>query len=126
MKKRFVFTLATAFLVALTLATPICGKANKLTKRGGVFYHDGIKETYYNLNMKRVVKRAKDAGVVEGEYNVREDGVKCIGKYVIVAAPYDTWDYGTCVMTSLGIGVVLDTGAFSETNKNQIDIAVDW
>jgi hypothetical protein len=26
----------------------------------------------------------------------------------------------------LGIGCVLDTGKFAETNKNQIDIAVDW
>lgn len=112
-------------MVALTLATPIQA-ANKLNKRDGVFYHDGIKETYYNLDMKRIVKRAKASGLIEGEYNVREDGVKCIGKYVIVAAPYDTWDYGTCVMTSLGIGCVLDTGAFAETNKNQIDIAVDW
>ena len=115
----------TAFLVALMLATPIQAKADRLTKRGGVFYHDGIKETYYNLNMTKIVRRAKEYGI-EGEYHVREDGVKCIGKYVIVAAPYDTWDYGTCVMTSLGIGCVLDTGAFAQTNKNQIDIAVDW
>ena len=82
--------------------------------------------TYYFKNPEEALKRAKAAGVVEGEYHVREDGVKCIGNYVIVAAPYDTWDYGTCVMTSLGVGVVLDTGSFAQTNKNQIDIAVNW
>lgn len=125
MKKKLYCLILTAFWALLILATPIQA-ANKLNKRDGVFYHDGIKETYYNLNMSRVVKRAKDKGVVEGEYHVREDGVKCIGKYVIVAAPYETWDYGTCVMTSVGIGCVLDTGAFAQTNKNQIDVAVDW
>ena len=112
-------------LLILMMAIPVNAET-KLTKRGGVFYHDGIKETYYNLNMKRVVRIAKEKGVVEGEYHVREDGVKCIGDYVIVAAPYDTWDYGTCVMTSLGKGVVIDTGKFAETNKCQIDIAVAW
>lgn len=112
-------------MVALTLATTIQAKENRLTKRGGVFYHDGIKETWYNLDMKKVVRRAKEKGI-EGEYNVREDGVKCLGEYVIVAAPYDTWDYGTCVMTSLGKGVVIDTGAFALSNKAQIDIAVAW
>ena len=112
--------------VLLVLLTAMPVNAGQLTKKGGVYYHDGIKETYYNLKMDRVVKRAKEKGVVEGEYHVSEDGVKCIGDYVIVAAPYETWDYGTCVMTSLGKGIVIDTGKFAETNKCQIDIAVAW
>ena len=98
----------------------------KLNKRDGVNYRsDGIKETYYNLDMTRIVKKAKDNGI-EGDYWVRDDGVKMFGDKVICAVPFDTWDYGTCLTTSLGIGIALDTGEFAKTNKRMIDVAVDW
>lgn len=106
------------------MLTPI--QAKTLNKRDGVNYRpDGIKETYYNLNMSRIIKKAKSKGI-EGEYWIRDDGVKMYGDKVICAVPFDTWDYGTCLTTSLGIGIALDTGAFAQTNKNQIDVAVDW
>ena len=96
-----------------------------LTASGGVNYYGEQKETYYNLNMSRVVDNAKSAGV-EGEYWVREDGVKMMGDKVIVAANQDLYPYGTIVNTSLGEGIVLDTGTFASGNPTQVDIATDW
>ena len=98
----------------------------KLTKSGGVNTFQGRKETWYNLPMDRIYKKA-DANF--GKHHkkwVREDGVKMYGTYIVIAAPFDVYPYGTNVETSLGTGIVLDTGAFAETNKQQIDIAVDW
>lgn len=101
--------------------------AKPLNKRDGVNYYKGTKETYYNLPMDRIYAKA-DANF--GKHHkkwIREDGVKMYGPYVIIAAPFDVYPYGTWdVETSLGLAIVLDTGAFAETNKNQIDIAVDW
>lgn len=96
-----------------------------LTASGGVNYYGEQKETYYNLNMSRVVDNAKSAGV-EGEYWVREDGVKMMGDKVIVAANQDLYPYGTIVNTSLGEGIVLDTGTFANSNPTQVDIATEW
>lgn len=96
-----------------------------LTASSGVNYYGEQKETYYNLNMSRVVDNAKNAGV-EGEYWIREDGVKMMGDKVIVAANQDLYPYGTTVDTSLGEGIVLDTGTFANSNPTQVDIATDW
>lgn len=96
-----------------------------LTASGGVNYYGEQKETYYNLNMSRVVDNAKNAGV-EGEYWVRDDGVKMYGDKVIVAANQDLYPYGTTVDTSLGEGIVLDTGTFANSNPTQVDIATEW
>lgn len=121
--KRIIVFLWTAFLVSSILATPIQAKLNK---RDGVNYYKGTKETYYNLNMKRIYERADRNFGSHHKKWIREDGVKCYGPYVIVAAPLDIHPYGSIIETSLGEGIVLDTGAFAETNKDQIDIAVDW
>lgn len=96
-----------------------------LTASGGVNYYGEQKETYYNLNMSRVVDNAKSAGV-EGEYWIRDDGVKMMGDKVIVAANQDLYPYGTTVDTSLGEGIVLDTGTFANSNPTQVDIATEW
>lgn len=100
-----------------------------LTPQSGVnWFNDGLtvhKETYYNLNMKRVVDNAHDKGLM-GEYWVREDGVKMFGTSVIVAANQNKYPYGSCVYTSKGRGIVLDTGTFAEENPEQYDIAVEW
>lgn len=102
-------------------------QAKKLNKRDGVNYFNGQKETYYNLPMDRIYAKA-DANF--GKHHkkwTRSDGVKCYGPYVVLAVPFDVYPYGTTdIPTSLGPGIALDTGAFAETNKNQIDIAVDW
>lgn len=102
-------------------------QAKQLNKRDGVNYYNGTKETYYNLNMSRIYAKA-DANF--GRHHkkwVRDDGVKMYGPYVVLAVPFDVYPYGTTdIPTSLGPGIALDTGAFAQTNKNQIDIAVDW
>ena len=109
------------------MSTPIQAKEARLTKRGGVFYYNGQKETYYNLNMSRIYAKAdKNFGSHHKKW-IRDDGVKMYGPYVVLAVPFDVYPYGTTdIPTSLGLGIALDTGAFAETNKNQIDIAVDW
>ena len=58
---------------------------------------------------------------------IRDDGVKMYGPYVVLAVPFDVYPYGTTdIETSLGLGIALDTGAFANENKNQVDVAVDW
>lgn len=96
-----------------------------LTKQAGVNYYGEQKETYYNLNMSRVVSNAQGNGL-EGDYWVREDGAKMFGDYVIVAANQDVHPYGSTVETSMGTGIVLDTGGFASGNPTQVDIATDW
>jgi hypothetical protein len=94
-----------------------------LTQASGVNYFDGHKETYYNLPMDMVVQIAHQRGI-EGEYWVREDGVKMLGDYVMCATRQDL--YGQVVETSLGMGISVDTGTFAFTNPDQVDIAVNW
>ena len=113
--------------ILLTILFSIPVNAGVLTKKGGVNHYNGQKETYYNLDMKRIYAKA-DANL--GPWHkkwTRSDGVKMYGPYVILAVPFDVYPYGTTdIPTSLGLGIALDTGAFAETNKNQVDIAVDW
>lgn len=114
-------------ILALVFAFAIRVDASTLTRRGGVNYYNGQKETWYNLDMSAVYAKA-DANF--GRHHkkwTREDGVKCYGPYVVLAVPFDVYPYGTTdIPTSLGLGIALDTGAFAETNKNQVDIAVSW
>lgn len=88
-----------------------------LTKSKGVNWHNGNKETYYNLDMSGVISNAQAMGI-QGEYWVREDGVKMYGDKVIVAAQMDK---GTVIDTSLGTGIVLDY-----CPAGTVDIAVSW
>ena len=96
-----------------------------LTASAGVNYYGEQKETYYNLNMSRVVSNAQGNGL-DGEYWVRDDGCKMYGDYVIVAANQEVHPYGSTVETSMGTGIVLDTGGFASGNPTQVDIATDW
>jgi len=99
-----------------------------LNARIGVVEGPSGKETYYNLNMKKIVSIMRDKGFSEEEYPyyIREDGVKMLGDYVMCAACFDIRPRGTIVETSLGMGIVCDTGGFALKNKYQLDIAVDW
>ena len=83
------------------------------------------KETYYNLNMSRVVSIMRELGY-DYEYWVREDGVKMFGEYVMCAANLEIRPKGTIVETSLGTAIVCDTGSFAKANPYQLDIAVSW
>ena len=109
--------------------TPILLAVTILTPRAGVnWFNDGLtihKETYYNLNMKRVIRNAANNGIT-GIYQERADGVKTYNNLVIVAANQSRHPYGSVVMTSLGPGIVLDTGSFARSNPEQYDIAVTW
>lgn len=100
-----------------------------LTPIGGVNYNaDGYLETYYNLNMSGVISIMRKQGFNSDKYPywIRNDGVKMLGKYVMVAADLNIHPRGSKVHTSLGEGLVCDTGEFTETNSYQFDIAVDW
>lgn len=98
-----------------------------LTKRSGVFYGPSGKETYYNLPMGRVINYMRDLGYTTEEYPywVRSDGAKMLGDYVMVAADLSVYSKGSIVPTSLGKGIVCDTGAFAGSSV-ALDIAVNW
>lgn len=103
---------------------PIAG--NHLTRQSGVFTYNGRRESYYNLNMSGVVRRMQQRGF-SGEYGVRADGVKTFGGLVMVAADLSTFPLGTVVQTSLGTGIVCDTGSFVNTyGSRAFDIATSW
>ena len=91
----------------------------------GVCYYGNQKETYYNLPMGQVVENAHNNGI-EGEYWIREDGCKMLGDNVMIAANQDVHPYGSVVDTSLGQGIVVDTGGFAVDNPYQVDVATDW
>lgn len=88
----------------------------------GINYYNGVLETYYDLPMEGLVDMVHALGI-EGTYWVREDGVKMWDDFVIVAADFDYEPRGTITETSLGTGIVLDTG---EGGWGWHDIAVDW
>ena len=78
-------------------------------------------ETYYDLNMWKVIKFCGSS------YSVRADGVKIDQDgYVLVAANLARYPRCSVVETSLGLGKVYDTGGFAATNPEQFDIATDW
>lgn len=96
-----------------------------LTASAGVNYGPSGKETYYNLDMSGVVNNMRNMGNNDA-YWVRDDGAKMLGDYVIVAANLDVHPRGSLVETSLGTGIVADTGGFAAGNPNQVDIATAW
>lgn len=93
------------------------GSSSRLTRSSGVNHYNGNKETYYNLDMSGVISNAQTMGI-QGNYWIRDDGVKMYGDYVIVAAQMDK---GTIISTSLGTGIVLDY-----CPAGTIDIATSW
>lgn len=96
-----------------------------LTRSKGVNQGPSGKETYYNLNMSGVVRIMRSMGN-QDEYWVREDGAKMLGNYVMVAANLNVHPRGSLVETSLGTGIVCDTGGFAAHNPTQLDIATAW
>lgn len=103
-------------------------KSSHLTSWSGVYYGPSGKETYYNLNMSGVVNIMRGMGFSEEEYPywVRDDGCKMLGDYIMVAANLDLRSRGSLVETSLGTGLVCDTGGFAYGNRTQLDIATNW
>ena len=97
----------------------------RLTPTLGTIMGPSGKETYYNLDMTGVIAIMRRRGNTD-PYWIREDGCKMLGPYIMIAANLDIRPRGTLVPTSLGMGIVCDTGAFAHRNIYQIDIAVDW
>lgn len=88
----------------------------------------GGEETYYDLEMGKVVQNMRQKGFDEETYPywIREDGCKMLGDYVMVAANLKVHPRGSLVQTSLGTGLVCDTGEFAKSNAYQLDIATNW
>lgn len=82
-------------------------------------------ETFYNRPMEGVISIMQGEGF-DAPYWVREDGVKMYGDYIMVAADLTLRPRGTILKTSLGLGIVCDTGEFIYSNPWQVDIAVCW
>lgn len=102
--------------------------AGGLTKSKGVYQGPSGKETWYNLPMAGVVKIMRGHGFTEEQYPywVRDDGCKMFGDYIMVAANLDLRPRGTVVETSLGPGIVCDTGSFAKKDTTALDIATNW
>lgn len=96
-----------------------------LTASSGVNYFGNQKETYYNLDMSGCIQIMRDMGNTD-EYWIRDDGCKMLGDYIMIAANLNVYPRGSLVETSLGTGIVVDTGEFAESDPYQVDIAVTW
>ena len=86
---------------------------SRLTAGSGVNYGPSGKETYYNLDMTGVIYMMRCLGNTD-EYWVRSDGCKMLGNYIMIAANLSVHPRGSLVQTSLGTGIVCDTGSFAE------------
>ncbi len=107
----------------------IKGLGQGLTKEKGTYHFtdsNGVthRETYYDLNMSRVMQNCGQAG----RYFVRAvDGVKVDADgYVIIAAHLGRYPRCSVVETSVGPGKVYDTGGFAAVHPDGFDIATDW
>lgn len=88
-----------------------------LTKSGGVYYHNGRRETWYS---QREAGQHITASDIPGR-NVGSDGIiRDANGYICVAA--SDMPLGSIVETSLGTGKVYDTGCANGTT----DIYTDW
>ena len=98
-------------------------------------------ETYYNMDMSGIVSSLQRGGWMYNQcvnqdlidhildtsgYWIREDGCKMFGDYIMVAAGLDVRPRGSLVQTSLGMGIVVDTGGFAYNDPWQLDIATAW
>ena len=99
--------------------------SGSLNSYNGTVYGPGGRETYYNLDMSGIVKMMQNLGY-NSQYWVRDDGVKMYGDYIMVAADLSKHPRGSIVQTSLGPGMVCDTGGFVYTTDVAYDIATTW
>ena len=97
-----------------------------LTATKGVNYGPSGKETYYNLPMDGIVEIMRIYCDNYDEHWIREDGCHMLGDYIMVAADLSIRPRGSLIPTSLGMGIVCDTGGFIYIDSTQIDIAVIW
>jgi len=101
---------------------------NALTEsKGAQMWTDGKgvthRETYYDLNMSRVMQACGQGGY----YEVRFDGIKVDRDgYVIIAANLGRYPRCSLTETSVGMAKVYDTGGFALKHPEGFDIATDW
>lgn len=93
-----------------------------LTAKLGTIQFNGHKETWYDLDMSRCVRKAQEMGI-PCDYWVREDNVKMFGPWVIVAGHKSKTRFSR-LQTSLGEGIILDYHCTDD--ENLYDIATDW
>jgi 3D (Asp-Asp-Asp) domain-containing protein len=61
------------------------------------------------------------------DYWVRSDGVKMYGNYIMVACDLNVHPRGSLVETTLGTGIVCDTGSFTTNGSGvSVDVATSW
>jgi 3D (Asp-Asp-Asp) domain-containing protein len=97
-----------------------------LNRHNGTIYGPNGKETYYNLDMSGCIRYMNDLGYYY-DYWVRSDGTKMFGNWVMIAADLSVYPKGSLVETSLGTGIVVDTGDFVTNGSGvSFDIAVTW
>ena len=103
-------------------------KGKRLNMFDGTINGPSGRESYYNLPMKKVVKHMRRKGYKASKYPywIRKDGCKMLGPYIIVSANLKIRKRGSLVETSLGTGIVCDTGSFISSYPRGLDIAVDW
>lgn len=83
-------------------------------------------ETYYNLPMSGCVRLMNNLGYY-GTVWTRSDGAKMWDGYVMVAADLSIHPKGSLVETTLGTGIVVDTGSFVYNGSGvSLDIATAW
>ena len=114
--KRFI----TTFLISISAVTVMV----TLTAKTGRLIFNNHTETWYNLRMNKVVERADAYYGLSDVYAVREDGVKTYNDFVICAADFNLYPYGSLIETSLGTGIVLDT--HTAKDRAIVDIATTW
>ena len=85
-------------------------------------------EHYYNLPMTAVLERMRSLGFDETDYPywTRKDGCKMLGDYIMCAGSLDEYSYGDIIETSLGQGIICDTGSIFANDNYDIDIATIW
>jgi hypothetical protein len=107
-------------------SAPSTWNGEKLSRSSGrVSSPGGGTETYYNLDMSGVIRIMRNMGNND-DYWVRSDGCKMLGQYIMIAANLNIHPRGSIVDTTLGKGIVCDTGTFIRTNPYGYDIATTW
>ena len=122
------FETAVNDLTPSQIILPTTWTGSRLSRSSGVCNGPSGRETYYNMDMSFCISRMRSRGYSEKEYPyyIRDDGCKMLGPYIMVAANFKIRPLGTIVETSLGWGIVVDTGGFTRSYPRGLDIAVNW
>lgn len=106
-------------------------KQKKLTKGAWTIEWPSGTETWYDLPMNGVIKYMRDLWYTEDKwynFRIRNDGVKMLWNYVMVAANLKKRPKWTILKTSLGMWIVCDKceRAYQRGKEKLLDVAVNW